>query len=415
MRAILLLSIGFAVLIPSWQARADGEDAEAQLRLGVELRRLHRNEEALDLFERALSSSPTPTARAQVALAEQALGRWLDAARDLSTALGATDDPWISKNYSALLEARAQIDGHLAWLTVNVDATGAEVEVGGRMLAVGTEGRVLAGTTRVDARATGHVPETRLLVLAPGAHAHVTLMLAPAPVVQPAPAPPASVVIVPTLQPNDAAESPGAPVGPAVLAAVGLAGLGAGTYFGLHALGEKSARDANCSAGACTHAALFHDADARKSAMVSTAAFSTGLASVAAGATWWLLDRRAAAHSVQGSRAPSVGPFVLGALGLAAVGAAIYSGVHAYAEKSARDAACSTGTCGPEALAHDTDARTSADISSVASGAAVVSLAAATILWTVEHSRRTRPPAGWRPVPRAGSGLVGISVEGEFE
>src|SRR6266851_411915 len=131
------LSVGLALLAASAPALAQEDEARFLLREGVELRREHRNEEALARFERAFAIVHSPTARAQVALAEQALARWLDAERDLDAALDTTDDPWIAKNRPVLREARQEIDDHLGWLTVDVTAPDADVRIDGRATRAG--------------------------------------------------------------------------------------------------------------------------------------------------------------------------------------------------------------------------------------------------------------------------------------
>src|SRR5258708_10427967 len=110
MRALALVVVVFASLLAPVDARAgDSDSADALLRRGVQLRREHRNGEALDVFQRAVAVSPTPTARAQVALAEEALGRWVEAELDLGAALGTVDCSWIAKNRSGLAGTHAHI------------------------------------------------------------------------------------------------------------------------------------------------------------------------------------------------------------------------------------------------------------------------------------------------------------------
>src|SRR5262245_5743759 len=106
-------------------ARAD--DAESLLRRGIDLRKQGQDTEALESFRAAHTLDPTPRAKAQIGLAEQALGRWLDAHQHLSEALSAADDPWIIKNREALEGARSTIEDRLGWLFVMTNAEGAEI------------------------------------------------------------------------------------------------------------------------------------------------------------------------------------------------------------------------------------------------------------------------------------------------
>src|SRR5258708_5335035 len=117
MRPLVASAIGLSLVTASTFARG-GDDTGSLLQHGVELRREHRDQEALEVFTQALSLAPTPVARAQMALAKQALGRWIDAERDLSEALASDRDAWIAKNRDALDGALADIVSHLAWLRV---------------------------------------------------------------------------------------------------------------------------------------------------------------------------------------------------------------------------------------------------------------------------------------------------------
>src|SRR3954466_7836710 len=103
---LLAASIAHATVA---HAQAD-EDA---IRAGVELRKEQRDAEALDAFRKAFAIKATPRAQAQIALAEQALGRWLEADRDIEAALSATEDPWVVKNRGYLEDARATIAHHV--------------------------------------------------------------------------------------------------------------------------------------------------------------------------------------------------------------------------------------------------------------------------------------------------------------
>ena len=78
--AAILLVFAQATFAP--RARADDDDVTALLLRGFELRRQHRNEEALAAYEQAFALSPTPAVRAQRALAEQTLGHWVVAEGD---------------------------------------------------------------------------------------------------------------------------------------------------------------------------------------------------------------------------------------------------------------------------------------------------------------------------------------------
>ena len=68
-------------------------DADELIRQGVERRRHGDDVGALDLFEQAYSKGHGPRALAQVALAEQALGKWVVASEHIREALAIQRDP----------------------------------------------------------------------------------------------------------------------------------------------------------------------------------------------------------------------------------------------------------------------------------------------------------------------------------
>jgi hypothetical protein len=99
-----------AVLTGSGHARADA--ADDAIKRGVELRRERKDAEALEQFQLAQSVRSSPRGLAQVALAEQALGRWSDAERDLQGALQVKNDAWIEAHRSILEQALAAVQEH---------------------------------------------------------------------------------------------------------------------------------------------------------------------------------------------------------------------------------------------------------------------------------------------------------------
>lgn len=290
-RLALAFSTSLALLGSASPARA-GDAGADPLRRGVELRKEHRNEEALAEFQRAFAQDPSPVARAQIALAEQALARWPEAEHDLAEALTATEDPWIASNRARLDEAMTAIARHLGWLEVRVNVTGAELLLDGHPIER-TPARVQSGMAVLQVRAPGFVPDIRRIEVAPGvAPTRVDVALAPfafgTPASTPAPAP----------APSPAPDMPPAPrpssrarVGPLVVGALGVATLGAGSYFGLRALAQKHERDAHCDALGCDDTGFAADSDARASARLATVTFIGGAALVIAGVTWLLVAR----------------------------------------------------------------------------------------------------------------------------
>jgi hypothetical protein len=150
----------FLLLFLPVSVGAQEADAEARLAQGIELRRQGNDEEALARFTEAWEMSHAPRARAQMALAEQALGRWVDAERHLQEALAQQGDPWIEERRPLLQQAVTDIGTHLGSLEVRASVDGAEVIVDGNV--VGTTPlaavRLPIGTISLEVRAEGYVP-----------------------------------------------------------------------------------------------------------------------------------------------------------------------------------------------------------------------------------------------------------------
>jgi hypothetical protein len=295
----LLLLIGCAV--EAGTARAEGDPATTDLLLkALELRRQHRNEEALALYEQVFAVSPTPAVRAQRGLAEQALGRWMIAEEDLESAL-ASDDPWVARKRASLDSARLVVREHLAWLRVDVDVPRAEVLLDGKPIAVGSEARVPAGTGTVEVRAEGFTPNVRPVSLAPSEHVHWTVTLAPLvaavpPVAAPAPSevpassppPPAATITPPVEAPRESRSI--VPTLSLALGIAGVAGIATGSYFGARTFQDRSNERMHCIGG-CTTVAANDYSDAQTSASISTVAIVAGAGLAVGGAALWFLGR----------------------------------------------------------------------------------------------------------------------------
>jgi hypothetical protein len=186
-----------AFLLLASPCRADGRASPAPseaavddplIAQGIDLRKRGLDAEALALFLRANEERPSARAVAQIALAEQALGRWVDAEASLLEALGHTDDPWIVRQRAYLEGSLAAVQGHLATLFVECNVPGAEVRIGGKpggRTPLPVPVRVQAGETTLEIRAPGHAPWTRALALEGGSRVTQAFMF-----VEPPPAPP---------------------------------------------------------------------------------------------------------------------------------------------------------------------------------------------------------------------------------
>lgn len=163
---------------PTLAAPEDAE-AEALINRGIDLREHGKDDEALAVFKKALAKSPSPRARAQVALAEQALGIWVAAENDLVLALAADSDAWIAKNRGALEGALAVVRRHIGSLEVR-GTDGAEVMLDGVRLGVlpaGSAFRVEAGRRTLELRAKGFHPSARAIEVPAGGVARETVTL----------------------------------------------------------------------------------------------------------------------------------------------------------------------------------------------------------------------------------------------
>jgi hypothetical protein len=176
-RALARSSILVATLVLARPALAD--DADALIARGLDLREAGKDEEALAVFRQALATRETPRARAQVALAEQALGMWVAAEADLEAALKAPEDPWITKNKGPLEGALAVIRRHLGSLEVR-GGEGADVAIDGVRLGTlpaAKPFRVEAGRRTLEVQAKGFHPTSRAVEIPAGGVARETVTL----------------------------------------------------------------------------------------------------------------------------------------------------------------------------------------------------------------------------------------------
>lgn len=174
--AVLAAALVMAGRAAGAQAVGEGE-VDALVRHGVELRQRGDDAGALAELQRAHTRSEEPRVLAQLALAEQAMGRWLDADRHLRAALRSDADPWIVRNRTALHQAEEQLNAHLGRLRVAGAVEGAEVFANDERVAtlpMAEPARVVAGTNVIEVRATGYVTMTRRVQVEPGQESRET-------------------------------------------------------------------------------------------------------------------------------------------------------------------------------------------------------------------------------------------------
>lgn len=147
---------------------------------GRAARQSQHDEEALELFRRSWALCHAPRSLARVALAEAALGRWLDAEAHLTESLGVVGDPWIEGNRAELEGALSGVRRRLGDLTLAGDRPSSSVELNGRPAGRWPEQRryrVVAGTVVIGIRSPGHVDFLRTIEVAGGGMAREEVLL----------------------------------------------------------------------------------------------------------------------------------------------------------------------------------------------------------------------------------------------
>jgi hypothetical protein len=170
----LIASAVLAVNSAHAQSTPPVSDAAAEANAAIErgiVARQRGDDEALQLFRRANALVPTARAQAQIALAEQALGQWVAAERDLTAALQLTADPWIQRNETVLRTALGQIQERLATIELRVATENAEVRINEEVVGQASTGtfRVPSGTVTIKVRAQGFISQRRTIEVAPRA------------------------------------------------------------------------------------------------------------------------------------------------------------------------------------------------------------------------------------------------------
>lgn len=273
------------------------------------------DDQALVEFQHAWAVSPTPRARAQIALAEQALGNWLDAADHLHEAMASAHDPWIASHLATLESAQQAIEAHLGRLDVAANVP-AELWIAGHRVATlpMTESvHVVAGSTPVEVRAAGYVTMRRMLDVTAGQSSREVFELVP--VTASAQANPGTGGGGGTVTPP--ASSRPFPVGPVVVMGVGAVALiSSAVFFGLRG-SALSGCTVSGNVATC-------DTPAHEQAAMGGGTYNTvgdillvgGGVVLVGGAAWLLIDRlaghRDADHArLQGGPDLAHGGFVL--------------------------------------------------------------------------------------------------------
>ncbi len=256
---------------------------------------------------------------AQIAFAEQALGKWVEAEADLQKAVAMRDDSWIARNVTLLQRGLATIQEHLGSIEIAADVSPADVWINGVDLgthALPEKLRVEAGSVDIEVRAPGYEAARRLTTVEPGGTGHESIHLVP--LAMPASEPPAPSAAAAPPAPTAAPTLPSPEPPPHRDAALrnasfvwlgaGVVALGLGTYFGVRTLSTKSDRDSVCPSPTCGFNGFELDHEARALALDSTAWFTAGVVAAAVGVTLFWVSR-SGTHPAQ-SAVVRLGPFV---------------------------------------------------------------------------------------------------------
>lgn len=157
---VLLLVIA---LSPAMAHAAESE-ADRLIREGIAFRKQGDDAAALEKFKQAHALDHSAKALAQVGLAEQALGKWVDAHEHLYEALDAKGEAWIDKNRRALGEAARTVDDHVGTLEILGGPKGASVSIDGAprgTLPLARPLVVATGLVTIELTAAGYLPLRR--------------------------------------------------------------------------------------------------------------------------------------------------------------------------------------------------------------------------------------------------------------
>jgi hypothetical protein len=242
-------AIGWAAWLLGASAAAQTPVASEDARIAeaLSLRVQQRDAEALSLLTSVWNDTRSPRARAQMARAEQALGRWLDAHAHVEEALAAASDPWIAARRASLEEERERMRAHLGRVEVLCDVPGATARIDGRdvgALPLAAAPWASAGTVQVEVLAPGHLAAQRSVVVRAGETARETVTLVPLP----APVAPPAVVVA---RPAAAVDAPGrgtlwTTLGATAVAAGSVLLVGGAVSHGVRELSVASAAAAGC-------------------------------------------------------------------------------------------------------------------------------------------------------------------------
>lgn len=188
---VLAATLSLLVFGGLGSARARGSDnaPDTLIMRGLELRRMGRSKEALEMFRRAHASAPCPRTLGQMGLVESSLQLWTDADADLTAALATPDDLWVHKNRQFLAQAMDRAREHIGELVIT-GPPGAAIAVAGKpigALPLLAPIRLAEGDVAVSATSGGAKTYSVDVSIKGGGRAAISIILDPIDLVLPAP------------------------------------------------------------------------------------------------------------------------------------------------------------------------------------------------------------------------------------
>ncbi|HET6280536.1 MAG TPA: hypothetical protein VFH73_06205 [Polyangia bacterium] len=279
-----------AIGIPAAARAADAALAETLFQQARTLLTEGRTAEACEKFAESQRLDPATGTLLNLATCRQAEGKlasaWADfrAAEDSARRDGRDDRVRFAREHLAAIEPR------LSYLTVKIASDsrvpGLDVRLDDVMIreaAWGVATPVDPGVHDVTAKAPGRAPfSKRITVGAEGFRMSVEIRLErlPEPVVAPAPFPVALTAPRPAASSNQAAPLSGLGL---VAGGVGVTGMVVGTIFGLRAYSLWGQRNDRCVGDVCSREGIDLGNQADRSATIADVAFAVGLAGVGVG------------------------------------------------------------------------------------------------------------------------------------
>ena len=292
-----------ALALLAWAPAAKAASAVELLREGVALRAKREDAAALAKFEQADALEPSGETKAQIALAEQALGRWVAAEEHLRVALADGKNPFVARYETALRGSLEAITKHTTTILLAGLPEGARVSVdGGEPEPLRPSYKLVGGLHRFRVRAPGYAETPRDVDCAGGLECREEVTLLPSRVTQVSPGGERQAPPSPAAPPSGAWMRP---VGLGV-AAVGLVGVGVGAVA--HARRESIANGSRitspCFAGSGCEEAV---SAARTAEDVALVGYVAGGALLVAGAVLFAVSPSPAPRRASARCAPSLG------------------------------------------------------------------------------------------------------------